>query len=423
MDEWNRVVGMLILGVAFFLFFAPSLCAEPWDVHGFYDFRLGARQHDDPHQSPDIPVAEARWQIDASRMEDWGEIKVKGDMLYDYVEEDLSGRMREAYVLYSPNERIDMKLGRQICTWGTGDLLFINDLFPKDWNSFFLGREDEYLKAPSDALKVSFFELFGSKVNLHVVYTPRFDSDRFIDGRRVSYWNDGYGRIVGREAPVLVERPDDWFDDDELALRFSWTVSSVEYAAYYYHGFWKSPAGSDPSTGLYTFPALEVVGFSVRGPFGRGIGNVEVGYYDSTDDPDGDDPMIRNGEFRLLLGYEREIGRDYTMGLQYYLEHMFDHGAYLATLPAGVEPRDQDRQVFTVRLTKLLKNQTLKYSLFAYLSPTDGDVYLRPKVHYDINDDHSVEVGANIFLGKDDYTFFGQFEDANNVYAAYRIKF
>ena len=50
-----------------------------------------------------------------------------------------------------------------------GDLLFINDLFPKDWVSFFVGRDDEYLKAPSDSLKASFFnELF----NLDFVYTP-----------------------------------------------------------------------------------------------------------------------------------------------------------------------------------------------------------------------------------------------------------
>ncbi len=60
-------------------------------------------------------------------------------------------------------------LGRQILTWGTGDLVFINDLFPKDWVSFFIGRDVEYLKAPSDALKVS---AFSSWANLDLVYTP-----------------------------------------------------------------------------------------------------------------------------------------------------------------------------------------------------------------------------------------------------------
>jgi hypothetical protein len=75
---------------------------------------------------------------------------------------------------------MDVKLGRQILTWGTGDLIFINDLFPKDWISFFIGRDTDYLKAPSDAIKVS---LFGEQANLDIVYTPQFDSDRFIEGR------------------------------------------------------------------------------------------------------------------------------------------------------------------------------------------------------------------------------------------------
>ena len=42
-------------------------------------------------------------------------------------------------------------------TWGTGDLLFINDLFPKNWKSLAIGRDDEYLKDPSGAVKASFF--------------------------------------------------------------------------------------------------------------------------------------------------------------------------------------------------------------------------------------------------------------------------
>ncbi|WP_288372311.1 hypothetical protein [uncultured Marinobacter sp.] len=85
----------------------------------------------------------------------------------------------------------------------TGDLVFINDLFPKDWVSFFIGRDVEYLKAPSDALKVS---AFSSWANLDLVYTPRFDADRFIDGRRLSFFNTGQGRLTGRNAVVLAGR-------------------------------------------------------------------------------------------------------------------------------------------------------------------------------------------------------------------------
>ena len=113
------------------------------------------------------------------------------DLIYDTVDRqrhiDLEhGKgwldLREANIEFSPADFMDVKLGRQILTWGTGDLLFINDMFSKDWNSFFIGRDEEYLKAPSDAIKSSFF---SSAINVDLVITPHFDADRYIDGERV----------------------------------------------------------------------------------------------------------------------------------------------------------------------------------------------------------------------------------------------
>jgi hypothetical protein len=67
--------------------------------------------------------------------------------------------------------------------------------------------------------------------------------------------------------------------------------------------------------------------------------------------------------------------------------------------------------------------QNLKLSLFTFYSPSDQDGYLRPNIHYRINDHWSAEMGANIFFGGKDYTFFGQFEDNTNVYLGIRWSF
>ena len=155
----------------------------------------------------------------------------------------------------------------------------------------------------------------------------------------------------------------------------------------------------------------------------KGIGNIETGYYDSYQDSAGDDPLIRNSEFRILGGYERELGRNLTGGIQYYLEWMMDHSEYESSLPAGAEPKNEFRHVLTFRLTKLMMNQNLTLSLFTYYSPSDEDAYFRPKAHYKVSDRWAVEAGANIFTGEDDHTFFGQFEDNTNVYAGTRYSF
>jgi len=128
-------------------------------------------------------------------------------------------------------------------------------------------------------------------------------------------------------------------------------------------------------------------------------------------------------EFRFLVGYEQKLAPDFTVGLQYYLEHMLDHGAYEHSLPPGMAPADLDRHVTTLRLTKLLMNQNLKLSLFTFYSPSDSEAYLRPVADYKINDNWSAVVGGNVFLGSSERTFFGQFEDNTNVYAGVRYSF
>jgi len=153
-----------------------------------------------------------------------------------------------------------------------------------------------------------------------------------------------------------------------------------------------------------------------------GIGNVELGYYESRDDRDGSDPLVRNSETRFLTGFERELARNFTGGFQYYLEYMQDYSEYEQTsLPAT--RKDEFRHLLTVRLTRLLMNQNLRLSVFAFYSPSDEDGYLRPKVHYKVNDQLAVDGGVNWFFGKEEHTFFGQFEDASNVYAGVRWNF
>ena len=392
----------------------------PFGIHGFLEARAGTRTRDDGRQSKTGSIGEMRLQLDLDKALDWAEMRLKTDFVRDWTTSEWDTDVREANVVLTAFEFADIKLGRQILTWGTGDLLFINDLFPKDWQSFFIGRDDEYLKAPSDAAKVSFFTDFA---NINLVYTPQFDPDRFITGERLSYWNPTLGRLAGEDDRVHAERPHDWFGDDEIAARISRNLGGYELALYGYHGYWKTPEGFNPLTGRATYPELSVYGASVRGAIGKGIGNIEIGYYDSRDDSSGDDPLVRNSEFRFLVGYEQEVARNFTAGVQYYLELMMDHGAYERTLPPGMHARDEDRHVVTLRLTKLLMNQNLKLSLFAYCSPSDGDAHLRPKVHYKINDQWSAEAGANIFVGNHDHTFFGQFENNTNVYTGLRWSF
>ena len=177
---------------------------SPIEFNGFLEFRGGMRTQSDPYEK-DASVMEARAQAELFTYTDWAEFKYKGDGRADGVLERFEYDTREAFVFSRPTDFMDVKIGRQILTWGTGDLVFLNDLFPKDWQSFFIGRDAEYLKAPSDAVK---FSLFSEKTAcMDVVYTPKFDPDRYVNGKYLSYWNGALHRIAGRDAVVAADKP------------------------------------------------------------------------------------------------------------------------------------------------------------------------------------------------------------------------
>lgn len=415
----------LVLCLIMMLASAPVRAAEektnaflnsfaPVEVHGFLESRGGVRAQDDPN-AKDVSVMETRLQADLYTYTDWAEFKFKGDVWADGVTEKGEGDVREAWFFSRPCDFLDLKVGRQVLTWGTGDLAFLNDLFPKDWQSYFIGRDSEYLKAPSDAAKIS---LFNEIANVDLVYTPQFDPDRYITGEYISYWDAGTASHAGQDDIIHADRPDRWFEDDELAIRLYQNISNYELALYAYWGFWKKPSGQTVS-GTAIFPELNVYGASIRGQVAGGIGNLELAYYDSVEDAGGTDPLIDNSQMRYVVGYTRDLAMDLNASLQYYVEQLLDYDAYENSL-GGSPARDEFRHVITLQLTQLLLNQTLELSLSGYYSPSDEDAYLRPKISYDFTDSIILETGANIFIGKEDHTFFGQFENNTNIYAAVR---
>ena len=126
---------------------------------------------------------------------------------------------------------------------------------------------------------------------------------------------------------------------------------------------------------------------------------------------------------KYLAGYERDFPQDLRIGAQYDVEQMLDFSQFKASFQPGDVPRDEFRQLLTLRLTKFFWLQTLEASFFAFYSPTDGDAHLRPRVTWQINDQWKATVGANVFLGRHDWTEFGQLEDNDNVYMRLRYSF
>jgi hypothetical protein len=391
----------------------------PFSLNGFVEGGFGIRTQNDPNQSHDVNYAELRLQFEASKTLESAEFKFRLDLFRDEALHEFNADLREAHVLFTPSDFIDLNIGRQILTWGTGDLIFLNDLFPKDFQSFFIGREESYLKAPSNSIKSSFYFDF---LNLDLVWNPLFNSDRFTNGERLSFFNPFLGRKVGEREKLSSREPERLLKDSEIHLRAFKNVKGYELALYGYYGFFKDPGGFNLA-GEATFPRLAVYGASARGSVLKGIGNIEIAYYDSLKDQRGTNPLVNNSQLRFLIGYTQELLPDFNIGFQYYLEHMAHHDRFIQNLPPGALAQDENRHTLTVRLTQLLLQQNLRLSLFTFYVPSDGEIYLRPIVHYKVSDAWSATLGANIFTGPGESNFFSQLEDNTNVYARVRYSY
>ena len=399
-------------------FEAPKEEPSAFTYSSNLEFAAGVRTKDDPAISNDMVLAELRnrWNLFYDR--ESFNLTFKGDLLLDDLRSNHHYETREANIFYRPAGFMEIKAGRQILTWGTGDLVFLNDLFPKDWQSFFSGRDDRYLKAPSDAVKVS---AFSKLVNLDVVYTPEFDSDNYISGERLSYYSPLTGSYEAAPPRLSPADRDDSIEDSELALRLSKTLAGTEYALYFYDGFYKSPTGIDSVTFRAYFPALRVWGASYRASALGGIVNLEIADYQSREDASGDNPFIPNDQQRYLLGFERELFANFTFAIQFYLELTQDYEELLTNSLNPESEQEEYRRVWTNRLTYRAMNGNLTYSLFSFYSQSDEDGYLRPAVDYRFSDELQMSVGGNYFFGEDKHSFFNRFEFNSNIYV--RIKY
>ena len=397
--------------------------ASPWQVTGFIEAAHGQfLQTNVTNKSVALNELKVRVNIDYSHK--LFDASGKLDSYYDHVLAKTIFQTRELSLSASPLSFVDIKAGRQILTWGTGDYLFLNDLFAKDWQSFFSGRADEYLKAPSNSVRTNWFY---KAVSFSLVWTPEFTSDNYINGERFSFYSPQAQKIIAPANGFSVEknRKSQW------SARLKTHLNDIEVALYGYQGYWPTPQGTKAS-GLSSqvrsqyqsyFPKLNVWGVSASAPFKGGIFNAEYASYNSTEDNQGANNMITNGQHRFLIGYEREVAKNLTASMQYYLERTKHYQALKANSQTPDQLVAENRHLLTLRLNYRALRQTLTYSMFAFYSPSDKDGYLKPSINYQYNDQWLFSTGANVFLGKNEFSFFGQLENNTNAWLSARYQY
>ncbi|MEW5796024.1 MAG: DUF1302 family protein [Candidatus Zixiibacteriota bacterium] len=401
---------------------APAPAQVTFD--GFLQGLYGGRLDKNNPTATEQTASETRLQLRVQHTGASGEFFGRLDFVFDGADTaSYDWELREGYLKFRLGSRFDFKVGRQVLTWGTGDLIFINDVFAKDYRSFFVGRDDQYLKEPQNALRSEYYSPLGE---LTLVWSPRFEPNRLPTGDRLSYYNPFVPGIVGTGLSPLYyfdpPQPEPEFKNAEIAARLSRDIGGFNVSLYAYHGFYKNPMGAyvvmvdnAPQFVPY-YPRLNVFGASARGTLAGGVLWTEGGYLDSRDDRDGKSPLVPNSSVTGLLGFERQVATNLTANIQWQLDYMTDYDKFSAQQPQGVFVRDEVRHLLTSRITKLAMSENLTLSAFGFYSPTDEDIYVRLSAAYKYTDEITIAAGGNLFAGRHENTDFGQFQKNDNVY-------
>src|SRR5262249_2266421 len=245
------------------------------------------------------------------------------------------------------------------------------DVFPKNFESFFLGRPPAYLKEPSPALRVMI-------PHLEVVVFPTFQPDILPSPERFAIPDP-----LPAGVPRMFDKPPRELGNIEAAVRISANLLRWDVAVYGYRGFYRSPSLLPPDPTMppqelrFHYPRLNTAGASAEGPLFGGLFGLEGAFYDSEDDRSGTDPFLPNSEVRGLAAFARPVWEDGSIAVQLYVQGILE---------------DSVRWTVTLRFTQLLFNQTLQLSLFSFFGISDGDAYVIPSVRYAVTDALSAEI-------------------------------
>lgn len=321
---------------------------------------------------------------------------------YDDAAADGRIAVREGFLDWAPARDLDLKLGRQILTWGASEYLYVNDIFPKNYDAFFTGAGFDRMKEPVDAARLAWHAAAGEVEAV----VSRAKADRLPAPARFS------ATAAGASAAPM----DDADDAVDAAIKGSAHADGWDLAVYAASFRSRELRYVVDGSGLRSDrPRSAHAGFSVTGNAAGGVAWFEGGVRRAVTGQANAVSRHFLGSFaKLIAGYSREVGPDVTASAQLQIEAATAYGRYVAALAPGVRPVERVGTTLHLRLRGGWMNQTLGAGAQAFVG-NEGDSHLNPFASWSPADGWTIEAGANLFRGEPD-TRYGALQDDSSAY-------
>lgn len=324
---------------------------------------------------------------------------------------DITAVLREAFVNVYLGA-FDLRIGQQIVVWGKADGYNpTNTITPMNLLTF---SPDEDDRRESNFVIRSF--LNWQTMRLELIWVPVYQPS-VLPFSRVKL-PEGFQF----SAP---DYPDTRIEHSAGAFKLHFEGVTIDGSLSYFNGYFPMPGiGAAPmdEITLNIYPTAYRTQ-SVGADFSTMVGKYGLRGEFAYRKPDKQEKIwqsIPNSQLEYILGIDREIG-DFSLILKYIGKHVFDFSE-LGDSPDEVHQKIclWNRMVFSqlekwthslsFRPAWKLFHEILDVELLGQVNFSTDEIFLKPKISYDLADDLNIAVGAQWYSGPDE-TLFGEINE------------
>ncbi|ORC35992.1 hypothetical protein B4O97_07950 [Marispirochaeta aestuarii] len=346
------------------------------------------------------------------------DIRVSGRVEQIPGEKQAQGRIDEAYLRYYARY-FDLEIGYMKPIWGPGDKVHAVDILtPMDYSDF-INPDYAERKEAEAMIKLNIPAKDGL---LELVYLPVFTPDTIPwegtwvprDVAEVQEAMTFYG------ISTLSEEETADFSHSSFAFRYTESIGSFDLGGIYYLGYYRQPTVNIADESL-SYDQVNMVGIHGTAVAGELTLRAEAGWY-ATGDYQGDDPEVRNSEFRWVGGF------DCNLPVSRININIQETGTLLLNSDAIESPQDVQINSPTTENMLILcirdswNRNTVEPELKFILGLEDRDYLLKPSIKALFHDELEFSLAASIF-GGDEGGNFGHFDERDFIELSFSCLF
>lgn len=315
--------------------------------------------------------------------------------------------------------RSDLRIGKQIVSWGRADGINPTDnLTPRDYVVLLPFEEDQ--RFGTNALKWDYY--------LTNEYTVTAFTSAWFKPSKIP--------LVDQGLELVEIKPSHSLSDAQIALKFNKTGDDVDWSVSYFHGYSLLPAMRLITTSVLSprielnYNQIDVLGADVARNFGQYGFRGEVALF-STEDKQGTDTSIKNPFVYYVTGVDRTFLDNLNVNLQVFgrwihdftdPETITDPAQRTIAIQNAITDQQQDKTSYglTSRISKKWIHDTLEAELLLVANRTRKDHFLRPLLTYAFTDQIKGTIGGEFYYGDAD-TAYGRLKQNRGMFAELRL--